>query len=326
MEVVSQGGVEYTKVTVLAEEFGYTTDYIGQLCRAKKVNARLVGRAWYVERTSLVAHKKARYKADASKDAAESELDSSEPIIRKNYNNRLDVEPVLRNRAVKIIKNINGSAKAVSVRYEEDNQALIPEVQKVTVEKEVPIKLADAEPVFIRLKTAPETTLKPDPVPKVYLQGKLMVSDVPEKTSIAIKPAHREGSTVQSKRLAPVLTKQTATIKPVFKSEKNVVNPSHIGKRSLRPQRQVPMTTAIEGSFAPASVKTQKQMGQISGYEESRTPYALAIFFAFLLAIVTSTALLTVEINIEVAKGESVQKISFQPATLIEFLPSHLRF
>lgn len=36
---------------------GYTTDYIGQLCRAEKVIGRLVGRNWYVKESSLVEHR-----------------------------------------------------------------------------------------------------------------------------------------------------------------------------------------------------------------------------------------------------------------------------
>jgi len=36
---------------------GYTTDYVGQLCRSGKVNAKLVGRNWYVEENSIKSHK-----------------------------------------------------------------------------------------------------------------------------------------------------------------------------------------------------------------------------------------------------------------------------
>jgi len=37
---------------------GYTKDYIGQLCRGGKLEARMVGRSWYVSIDSLVEHKK----------------------------------------------------------------------------------------------------------------------------------------------------------------------------------------------------------------------------------------------------------------------------
>ena len=64
MEAVIFDGKEYTKASVLAERFGYTQDYLGQLCRAKKVDARLVGRAWYINLESIEKHRSSRYKVE----------------------------------------------------------------------------------------------------------------------------------------------------------------------------------------------------------------------------------------------------------------------
>jgi len=33
---------EYTKASIAAKQFKYTSDYVGQLCRLEKVDARLV--------------------------------------------------------------------------------------------------------------------------------------------------------------------------------------------------------------------------------------------------------------------------------------------
>ena len=38
--------------------FGYTQDYIGQLCRGEKIDARRIGRTWYVCEKSILEHKK----------------------------------------------------------------------------------------------------------------------------------------------------------------------------------------------------------------------------------------------------------------------------
>src|SRR3989344_4894844 len=38
--------------------FGYTQDYVGQLCRGVKVDARRIGRTWYVCEKSILEHKK----------------------------------------------------------------------------------------------------------------------------------------------------------------------------------------------------------------------------------------------------------------------------
>ena len=55
-------GKEFVKASKLAKDFGYTSDYIGQLCRGGKVDAQLIGRSWYVELSSLHSHKDNRYK------------------------------------------------------------------------------------------------------------------------------------------------------------------------------------------------------------------------------------------------------------------------
>lgn len=63
MDTVVIDGVTYTKASTLAKDFRYTTDYIGQLCRADKVDAQLVGRSWYASRESLEDHASKRVEA-----------------------------------------------------------------------------------------------------------------------------------------------------------------------------------------------------------------------------------------------------------------------
>ncbi|MDE1975505.1 MAG: hypothetical protein KGI49_03295 [Patescibacteria group bacterium] len=41
-----------------AEISKYSNDYVGQLCRAGKVAARMMGRTWFVDQASILAHKK----------------------------------------------------------------------------------------------------------------------------------------------------------------------------------------------------------------------------------------------------------------------------
>ena len=53
-------GKEYISASRAAEKLGYASDYIGQLCRARKVPGRLIGRTWYVDLPSLAAHKATR--------------------------------------------------------------------------------------------------------------------------------------------------------------------------------------------------------------------------------------------------------------------------
>lgn len=55
---LSIDGVLYISSKRAARESGYTKDYIGQLARAGKIDARLIGRSWYVREGMLEAYKK----------------------------------------------------------------------------------------------------------------------------------------------------------------------------------------------------------------------------------------------------------------------------
>jgi len=70
MNTIEIKGVTYQKASDLARELGYTNDYIGQLCRAGKVEAELVGRTWYVDPKSIAEHKSTRYRSTKSKTEA----------------------------------------------------------------------------------------------------------------------------------------------------------------------------------------------------------------------------------------------------------------
>ena len=52
------GGKKFITSKKAAMLFGYTQDYVGQLCRSEKVDARRIGRTWYVCEKSILEHKK----------------------------------------------------------------------------------------------------------------------------------------------------------------------------------------------------------------------------------------------------------------------------
>ena len=47
----------YLSTKQVHELFGYTSDYVGQLCRAGKLDSKIVGRSWYVTEKSIIDHK-----------------------------------------------------------------------------------------------------------------------------------------------------------------------------------------------------------------------------------------------------------------------------
>lgn len=60
-------GATYISAKRAAKISGYVNDYIGQLCRDGKLQAKMVGRSWYVSLESLIAHKNAFVSGTKSK-------------------------------------------------------------------------------------------------------------------------------------------------------------------------------------------------------------------------------------------------------------------
>ncbi len=56
-DAVEIGGKQYLPSGRAAKLVGYTKDYVGQLARMGKLDAKLVGRGWYVTEDSIRAHK-----------------------------------------------------------------------------------------------------------------------------------------------------------------------------------------------------------------------------------------------------------------------------
>jgi len=56
-DTITMDGRTYLSSARAAQLVGYTKDYVGQLARAGKIDAKLVGRSWYVEEGSVRKHK-----------------------------------------------------------------------------------------------------------------------------------------------------------------------------------------------------------------------------------------------------------------------------
>lgn len=111
-------GKEYVKAREAAKEYGYTSDYIGQLCRSGKIDAQLVGRTWYVALDSLYKHKKSRYRSSQkkTKEKVKEEIAARQTMSQPT-------SPIFYNR----LKN------NVSITYSQDVDELIPAPKKITV-------------------------------------------------------------------------------------------------------------------------------------------------------------------------------------------------
>lgn len=187
---VTFDGVEFTKASEVAKQFGYTADYLGQLCRARKVNARLVGRTWFVNVPSLESHREKRYKSSEKKEVAatpektDTTINNREPA-KKTYLKRVQ-SPKSRVRHLTANKtNSQQPGNPIALQYEPDDFSLIPKVEsspKITLLK---VGIAESESLKIRSDTKKSSYLRPQPLPDVALSGKLKVHQIETETESA---------------------------------------------------------------------------------------------------------------------------------------------
>jgi len=173
MDVLNVGGREYVKASVIARDLGYTADYVGQLCRARKVNAKLVGRSWYVDSSSIEAHKGARYRS--------TQAHSVKQLREEIKDNAVHVGVI---EAPSHFYAHNTRKAPAKVLYEPDDAELIPSVSKA-----LPIELADAKPLSIKNKSDQYHFVTPK-VPVVKFQGTLKVADYEGEQEVLDDSAH----------------------------------------------------------------------------------------------------------------------------------------
>lgn len=184
MEVITINGLEYVKAAVLAKRYNYATDYIGQLCRTRKVDAQLVGRTWYVNPLSLDDHKGA--KKTKNQPQSNSRLNDKSFTYDVEINkSRLDVPPVLKRTTAKSIasfspqKNFEQRISWTPARYESDEADLLPAL--ISNREPVNLEVEPVESINVPIKKLSKSTnLVSEKLPTVYLQGKLKVEALEE--------------------------------------------------------------------------------------------------------------------------------------------------
>lgn len=206
MDKVVLDGIEYIKASTAAKQFHYTSDYVGQLCRAKKVDARLVGRTWFVNPESLHEHKRATHQKPIEPAKKSSPDDDSTNDIKIN---RVVVNAPLKNKTVKsaIFNSIHAAASvrtekrpAREISYQTDSETLLPDLTvkaapasdpvnhvrtdtSTSTRKFLQVEPASAKKLKITSEKKKHTSFTSTDLPDVALSGKLRVSTYNESVS-----------------------------------------------------------------------------------------------------------------------------------------------
>ncbi len=203
MNVLDLDGKKYVKSSVIARELGYTSDYVGQLCRSGKVDAKLFGRTWYVEQDSISGHKSTRYRSTNA--VAKRVLHTS---IKEEETKPTSI-PIrgAKNTVQKDEKEEHAfsfAAHALKSKYVTDDTELIPKLRKESnVQTRLRVDLADAEKIAIESKNEQYNFVTPT-LPEIRFKGRLKVSAVEEVSELPVA-AEEGGQKVVSE---PIIKKE----------------------------------------------------------------------------------------------------------------------
>lgn len=224
MKKISFGNKEYVKASDIAKKFRYTQDYVGQLCRGDKVDARLVGRVWYVNPESVTEYRKTKH-------ATQKKIASPSPSATKS-NTKSKVEPVIRPKTARnlpgtgLTRSNNGSAD-VRASYSSDAVSIIPILHNKAAAPKAAQRQGDLEQqspkkvtIKIRRHSKKPTQYVAEKIPEITLKSRLIIADatepdaadvqsksrgrvaaVPEKAVNQLAPIHVERATMSVKEL-----------------------------------------------------------------------------------------------------------------------------
>jgi len=230
MDTVVLDGVEYLKASAAAKRFHYTSDYIGQLCRGKKIDARLVGRTWFVNPQSIEAHQEGRYQNLRSEKQESSQAHSRESgSTSKTKPVRVPVPPQIKSKfladaALALQVNTNSRERLLRVSYEPDEGHLIPHIDKhhTPPPHRLNVDPADAKKLSIRKNNETSVSLIAEKLPDIALSGKLPVQTIEESTTI-----ESDSEIIATKSDNPEIDEKTL--------ENNVISDDKLVKKIIHP-------------------------------------------------------------------------------------------
>ena len=210
MDVLTLGEKKYVKASVIARELGYTADYVGQLCRSGKVDAKLFGRSWYVYKDSIGEHKSTRYRSTQAKSVQAVKIhiaeSTSEDSPKRDHNASMFYAH---------------NSQKPSPRYVSDEAPLMPDTVK---SGNLRVELAEATAVSIGSSDATYSFNAPK-LPIVKFKGALSLSEFDD----AETPVEEGTSIIHPKEVQKLKSEHTPHTKAIS-AEKSLNKTVHSHK------------------------------------------------------------------------------------------------
>lgn len=305
MEVLELNGNKYVKASSIARELGYTSDYVGQLCRGGKVDAQLVGRSWYVNDESIRSHKNSRYRSTKAKTTVE--LQKTISSVKGDGETQEVYKVPVRVQS----RNFYNKRVPDEAKYTEDKSDLIP----VLTEKisdgnytEIEVRHADAKRISVK-KTQKSYSLTPTAKPVIRFRGKVSIIepvDRVEEVSSDEKLEPKLKSSIEAPKPSKKLNSLPSSRKATMKVEGSNDEPEKV---VLRRAGAISMTRVIasdEGNFGELVIQSKTKANTRS----ARAAFAY-ITVSLTVAVILGLSAIFVEHSVVVTSDVDTQSSSY---------------
>lgn len=313
MKVLEFGGEKFVKASEIARQFGYTSDYVGQLCRAGKIDAQLVGRSWYVHEDSLKHHKSNRHRSSKTKTHSALKAEVQKVVIKKNT-------------APKIPTTLSGSKHfydkidTPNYAYSEDQSELIPTLTQKPTVTQAKLSVAHADAKSIAVEKGESYQLEASERPKISFKGALHIKEV-EDQEIVIETA--DESKIEVKKLVEEPVPVASKAKPVKPAIIKANPPKTKIKKSVRKQKMGLVRVRSASQRADAIDPTAATVLHIQAeVVEERVPISYRSAFTAVVAACGLGFILSMGVGqtiaIDKVSDEYVRSYEFNAATILE--------
>jgi hypothetical protein len=306
METVVIDGTQYIKASVAAKRFKYTSDYIGQLCRAKKIDANLVGRTWFINPISLAEHRDNKYSTfrPEHKNEAKESADITSEVK--------DVTPVLKSKTARsVLTRPPGTepSRSLIVNYEPDEESLIPKINKPEMKKskDIVVKVYGGKNLRVKGGVAiNKAKFTAEELPDIALSGKLAITSFPEAEDEEPDPT-KKVSTVPNNNVISSKRDISASDDPSVKTTINLKTPPNSQQRKRKTNQEIKFLSNSMSTGAPNLVKIS-------------TAILISPLIASVLAILCVGLLFSASSNATVTNDSYQGEVILQMDNLLEIL------
>lgn len=332
MNSVTIAEKNYVKAADIARELGYTADYVGQLCRAKKVDAQLVGRSWYVSEDSLRSHKKSRYRNDAvlHKETIAKTLHPTDADDKETFSVAIAQTPSIDTAHYAEQQFYTRAPKKVQSTYFTDENDLIPTPSTVKTGR-LRVSLADALDVKIQSKSH-EYDFNPTQRPEIQFSGRLAVTDVYDEDEVESEEEGIEQSKAVQKptnppQVAVVQKQQQAETKTEGDGITSKIKVKHLRTAKKAPAKKstLPLEHNIHGvlGMQRARISDRNPLGGTLKVNVPSTkqlpPYSAAplLVLVSICSVALSFVAVTLQSNMYVQGGTVVSNFTVEVQSLL---------